>query len=97
MAALSHLEEGAKAYAIPIPNLVVSEKRHGKTEMVIKKALVELNSPAFQYFQSRRKEWASGDYFSSPGPRQFFGPTANQLPFTVALNQGYSSLEFKIK
>jgi diphosphate-dependent phosphofructokinase len=97
MAALSNLEDGGKAYAIPIPNLVVAEKRHGSTEMVIKKALVEMDSPAFKYFQSRRGDWANSDNFTSPGPRQFWGPVANQLPFTVALNQKYNGLEFKIK
>ncbi|RAP38261.1 diphosphate--fructose-6-phosphate 1-phosphotransferase [Candidatus Marinamargulisbacteria bacterium SCGC AAA071-K20] len=97
IAALSDLSDGGKAYAIPIPNLVVQEKRHGTTEMVIKKALVEMDSKAFKYFQSRRKDWAGSDKFTSPGPRQFWGPVANQVPFTVALNQGYSSLNFDFK
>jgi pyrophosphate--fructose-6-phosphate 1-phosphotransferase len=32
----------------------------------------------------------------SPGPRQFWGPTTDQLPISVALNSGADSLMFKI-
>jgi pyrophosphate--fructose-6-phosphate 1-phosphotransferase len=38
----------------------------------------------------------SEDLFSSPGPRQLWGPTSNQLPISVALNQGYENLMFTI-
>ena len=63
--------------------------------MVIEKALVKCDSPAFKYFESRRAEWALEDLFCSPGPRQLWGPAAMQIPMTVALNRGYDSLEFK--
>jgi pyrophosphate--fructose-6-phosphate 1-phosphotransferase len=36
------------------------------------------------------------DLFTSPGPRQFWGPTTHQQPITVALNSGSNSLMFKI-
>ena len=58
-------------------------------------ALVKLDSPAFIYFESRRKLWAENDLSNSPGPIQFWGPTARQLPKTVALNRQYHSLDFK--
>ncbi|MEI7904843.1 MAG: diphosphate--fructose-6-phosphate 1-phosphotransferase, partial [Candidatus Firestonebacteria bacterium] len=64
--------------------------------MVIEKALVKLNSPAFKYFAANRAKWGAGDFFTSPGPRQLWGPVCNQMPMTVALNQEYSKLEFKI-
>ena len=62
----------------------------------IEKALVKMDSPAMQYFVSRRDEWARQDLFASPGPRQFWGPTTHQQPITVALNSGSDSLMFKI-
>ena len=49
-----------------------------------------------QYFVSRRDAWAAGDLFTSPGPRQFWGPTTHQLPISVALNSGADALMFSI-
>ncbi len=72
------------------------ERRHGKDEFVIEKALVKMDSPAMQYFVSRRSDWAASDLFASPGPRQFWGPTTHQLPISVALNSGSDSLMFRI-
>lgn len=91
MASISKLDEGGVALAIPLAGLITNERRDGYDTLVIKKALVKLDSPAFKYFKSREKTWAETDVFSSPGPRQFWGPTAHQLPFTVALNQSYRS------
>ncbi len=96
MAAISELDKGGKPLAISLQALLNKEVREGKESVVIKKALVELDSPAFQFFKKRRNEWWQEDVFSNPGPVQLWGPTANQLPFTVALNQGYKSLEFEI-
>src|SRR3989339_596867 len=92
----TELDKGGKILAIPLPALLNVEIRHGKEELVIEKALVELDSPAFKYFAKNRKRWAETDLFNSPGPRQLWGPSCNQLPITVALNQGYKSLSFKI-
>jgi len=96
MAGLTGLDSGARPVAVPLTGLIVIERRHGKDEMVIKKALVDQNSPAFKYFQERRREWEKKDVFSSPGPRQMWGPTSRELPFTVALNQGYENMEYSI-
>jgi len=96
MASFTGLNQGGKILAIPLAALLNVEVRHGKDEMVIEKALVELDSPAFKYFVKNRERWAKEDLFNSPGPRQLWGPSANQMPITVALNQGYKGLEFKI-
>ena len=48
------------------------------------------------FFASRRDEWAASDLFTSPGPRQFWGPTTHQQPISVALNSASDSLMFKI-
>jgi pyrophosphate--fructose-6-phosphate 1-phosphotransferase len=96
MAALTDLDKGGKALGIPLTGLIHVEHRHGKDEMVIEKALVGTDSPAFKFFASRREAWAIDDRFTSPGPRQLWGPTTKQLPISVALNQGYKGLEFSI-
>ncbi len=88
--------DGGKPLAIPLTGLLNLERRGGEDEMVIEKALVKTDSPAFLYFASRREAWGSEDLFSSPGPRQLWGPASNQLPITVALNQGYDDLMFTI-
>lgn len=95
MASLTDLDKGARPLGIPIASLLDIEMRKGKPAKVIEKALVKLDSPAFLYLQSRRKLWAENDLSSSPGPVQFWGPTARQLPKTVALNREYKTLDFK--
>jgi len=95
MASIRDLEAGGRPVAIPLTGLLNIERRHGKDEMVIEKALVKLDSPAFRYFASRREAWAAEDLFCSPGPRQLWGPAAMQLPMTVALNRNYASLAFR--
>jgi pyrophosphate--fructose-6-phosphate 1-phosphotransferase len=95
MASLTDLDKGAKPLGIPIASLLDIEIRKGKPAKVIEKALVKLDSPAFIYFDSRRKLWAENDLSNSPGPVQLWGPTSRQLPNTVVLNREYASLEFK--
>ena len=96
MASLTNLDKGGKALGIPLTGLINIERRQGKDEMVIEKALVKLDSPAFTFFERRREEWAKKDRFSSPGPRQRWGPSAKQLPYTVALNREYDDLSFDL-
>jgi pyrophosphate--fructose-6-phosphate 1-phosphotransferase len=78
-----------------LTGLLNIERRHGHDEMVIEKALVQIDSPAFKFFESRRDAWAAKDLFNSPGPRQLWGPSSKQMPMTVALNRSYSSLKFE--
>ncbi len=94
MAAMTSFDGQGEILAIPLTGLINVERRHGKDEMVIEKALVKTASPAFKYFESRRGAWAQSDLFASPGPRQLWGPVAKQIPISVALNQGYGKLEF---
>ena len=96
IAAITDFDKGGRVLALPLAALLNVERRGGKDEHVIKKALVTVDSPAFKYFASRRGEWAAEDRFSSPGPRQLWGPTANQLPISVALNQAYADTGFNI-
>jgi pyrophosphate--fructose-6-phosphate 1-phosphotransferase len=96
MATVTDLDRGGEPRAIPLTGLLNIERRHGKDEFVIEKALVKMDSPAMQYLLSRRAAWAAEDLFCSPGPRQLWGPAARQMPISVALNSGAQSLEFRI-
>jgi pyrophosphate--fructose-6-phosphate 1-phosphotransferase len=95
IASITDLNAGGKPVALPLTGLLNIERRQGKEEMVIEKALVKCDSAAFKYYESRRGDWAKEDLFCSPGPRQLWGPSSMQIPMTVALNRDYASLEFK--
>ncbi|MDK2817948.1 MAG: diphosphate--fructose-6-phosphate 1-phosphotransferase [Spirochaetota bacterium] len=96
IAAITDLQNGGVAQAIPLTGLLNIERRHGQDEFVIEKALVKLDSPAFEFFVSRRKQWAENECFTSPGPRQLMGSVAKTLPITVALNRKYENLTFNL-
>jgi pyrophosphate--fructose-6-phosphate 1-phosphotransferase len=96
MATVTDLTTGGKPQAIPLTGLLNIERRHGKDEFVIEKALVKMDSPAMSFFASRRSDWSADDCFASPGPRQLWGPAAYQQPVSVALNSKSDSLAFKI-
>ncbi len=96
MATVTDLDKGGVPRAIPLSGLHNLERRHGTDEFVIEKALVKMDSPAMQYFVSRRADWAADDLFCSPGPRQLWGDVAKQMPISVALNSGAGSLVFSI-
>ena len=96
MSTVTGFSSGGMPQAIPLVGLLNVERRHGQDEFVIEKALVKMDSPAMQYFVANRAAWAADDCFTSPGPRQLWGPTASQQPRTVALNSGAKSLDFRI-
>ena len=96
MATINGLTDGGNPQAIPLTGLLDIERRKGVDEFVIEKALVRMESPAMQFFVARRDTWAAEDHFTSPGPRQLWGPTAFQQPITVALNTEAPSLDFRI-
>lgn len=96
MATVTGLTSGGTPQAIPLTGLLNIERRHGHDEFVIEKALVKMDSKAMAYFASRRAEWTADDLFSSPGPRQLWGPAAYQQPISVALNSDSESLAFRI-
>jgi len=93
MATVTDFDKGGRILALPLSGLLASEMRKGKPELVIEKSLVDLHSPAFQFFAANRDRWAGEDMFSSPGPPQYWGPTSNQIPISVAFNQGYADYE----
>ncbi|MDR0931775.1 MAG: diphosphate--fructose-6-phosphate 1-phosphotransferase [Victivallales bacterium] len=63
------------AGGIPITMMMNIERRHGHDKPVIRKALVELEGKPFQFFASKRGEWAKETAYIYPGPIQYFGPS----------------------
>ena len=87
IASVTGIDIDGTPLALPLTGLFNIERRHGQDEMVIEKALVELDSEAFKYFVSRREAWSKSDLFASPGPRQLWGPVSDRIPKTVFLNK----------
>ena len=74
-----------QAGGIPMAQMMNMERRHGKMVPVIKKALVELDSPAFKEFEKHRATWAKETCYAFPGAIQYFGPAeVSDLP-TITL------------
>lgn len=64
-----------QAGGVPMAQMMNMERRHGKMVPVIKKALVELDSPAFLEFEKNRAIWAKETSYAFPGAIQYFGPS----------------------
>ena len=62
------------AGGMPITKMMNIERRHGEDKPVIKKALVELDSKPFKYFEERRDTWAIETSYVYPGAIQYYGP-----------------------
>ncbi len=62
------------AGGMPITKMMNIERRHGEDKPVIKKALVELDSKPFKYFEAHREEWATETAYVYPGAIQYYGP-----------------------
>ncbi|MBT5954111.1 diphosphate--fructose-6-phosphate 1-phosphotransferase [bacterium] len=97
MAAISNLTDGGYLTAIPLISLLSEEMRDGEPRLVIEKALVKMESPAFKSFKDNRISWAKQDGFISPGPIQFWGPLSKTLPELVVLNEDYKTSSFSLK
>ena len=78
------------AGGIPITMMMNIERRHGHDKPVIRKALVELDGKPFQFFASKRGEWAKETAYVYPGPIQYFGPSevCDLVTKTLTLEQG---------
>jgi diphosphate-dependent phosphofructokinase len=93
MSSISDLEKGVdewKAGGVPTTMLMNMERRHGKDKPVIQKALVKLDGGPFQYFVSKRDEWAMTESYQYPGPIQYFGPSdvCDAVTYTLRLEKG---------
>ena len=96
MSTISNLDMPAEEWTaggVPVTMMMNIERRNGKDEPVIRKALVELDGFPYQQFLEQSKEWRLGDCYSFPGPIQFTGPAANIINQTLA----YEIQERKVK
>lgn len=84
--------EDWKAGGAPLTTMMNLERRHGAQKPVIRKALVELDGKPFKLFASKRKEWAVGTAYRSPGAIQYFGPpeVCDAPTLTLELERGGS-------
>ncbi len=98
MASVAELDSGGRPVAIPLTGLINVEQRGAREKLVIKKALVELEGPAFLHLKDYRKYWAAEDFFHSTGPRQYWGPESvtDTLPLSVVLNNRYGTRLFDL-
>eukprot|EP01048_Picozoa_sp_COSAG05_P015838 COSAG05_NODE_1959_length_3783_cov_1.671010_3_plen_505_part_01 len=77
MACVSDLTTGGQAYGVSLANLVQEEERGEEKVRVIEKALVTLDSPAYQALEAfEQQRDVTEDDFVHPGPIQFFGDEA---------------------
>ncbi len=74
-----------QAGGVPMAQMMNMERRHGKMVPVIKKALVELDSPAFRELEKNRATWAKETSYAFPGAIQYFGPTEVSDATTITL------------
>ena len=74
-----------QAGGVPMAQMMNMERRHGKMVPVIKKALVELDSPAFRELEKHRATWAKETSYAFPGAIQYFGPAEVSDTTTITL------------
>jgi len=74
---------------VPVTSMLNMELRKGKMKPVIKKALVELDGPAFRKFAEERDGWKAEDAFLFAGPIQYYGPSeiCDALTISVTLEK----------
>lgn len=78
---------GGSSSGLSPDSLVMKLEWSCRDKPVIRKALVELDGPAFKAFAAEREEWSRVDCYRSPGPIQFSSAckTANMANITLAL------------
>ena len=98
MAAIKNLEMDFSKWepiGIPIGALMHLEEKKGKLVLVLKKSVVDLNSPTFKIVRSLRKKWLAAsqekDEYRRPGPIRFAGKSEEERPITLVLNALESS------
>ena len=75
---------------IPLSRMMCLERRHGVNVPVIRKALVDLEGPAFRELAAYRDGWSKKTSFSFPGPVQYFGPqdVCDRTTLTLQIEAG---------
>lgn len=87
---LADAPENWTAGGTPITSMLNMEERKGKQKPVIKKSVVDLNSPVLKELQQQREKWAAAgpgekDCYDYPGSIQYWGPVSNQITKTLEI------------
>lgn len=93
MAGFTHLAKQTHDWypiAVPLSSMMTLEERKGKQQLVVEKALVDLEKPVFLEFANNRENWRLQDAYLTPGPIQFSGPTATSITKTLMLEAQFS-------
>jgi len=72
---------------MPLTSLMNIEERKGKKVPVIQKQLVDLDGKIFNSFKMQRSKWIVDDMYRNPGPIQYYGPLADEISHSLALEQ----------
>ncbi len=93
MAAIKNLEKPFDQWqplGVPIAPLMHLEERKGKLDLVLEKAVVDVDGAAFRVAEALREEWLAAvpgeDNFRKPGPVQLTGDAEEDMPITLELN-----------
>lgn len=89
IATLANLTKPAEEWVpagYPLTMMMNVERRKGKNVAVIKKMLVELEGAPFLTFAEARRGWRRTDSYRAPGPIQFWGPSADDVTLSLALD-----------
>ena len=93
MAAIRNLEKDFKDWepiGLPIGSLMHLEERKGKLTLVMERAMVDIQSPAFSAFAAKRDQWLAAtpgeDCYRRPGPIRYAGESEDARPITLILN-----------
>lgn len=87
---VNHLSKAASEWQVfgrPLISMMGFEKRFGKDQPVIKKALVDLKGKPFLEYKAQIGRWSINDDYCNTGPIQYFGPPAltDSVPLTISL------------
>ncbi len=98
MAAINNLEKDFQNWepiGLPIGSLMHLEERKSKLALVMERALVDIDSPAFKVFAAKRDKWLAAtpgdDCYRRPGPIRYSGESEDARPITLILNDLGSS------
>ena len=93
MAAIKNLELDFSQWepiGVPIAPLMHLEERKGRLALVLEKAIVDVESPAFQIVKAMREKWLAAepgeDHYRRPAPIDLCGSGEEDRPLTLRLN-----------
>lgn len=93
VATLSNLSKPPEHWvpaAYPLTMMMNKERRKGKDVAVIRKMMVALDGAPFQTFAAAREGWMMSDSYRTPGPSQFWGPCADDVTLSLALDAAHN-------